>query len=33
MKITRIYTAKDNQSHFEDIEIQLADGGKGSLMS
>jgi hypothetical protein len=33
MKITRIYTGEDNQSHFEDIDIHLKDGGKGGFMS
>ena len=33
MKITRIYTGKDNQSHFEDIDILLKDIGKGGFMS
>ena len=27
MKITRVYTGPDNQSHFEDVDIQLKDGG------
>jgi hypothetical protein len=27
MKITRIYTGDDNQSHFEDIDIPLEDNG------
>ena len=26
MKVTRIYTGPDNQSHFEDVEISLKDG-------
>jgi hypothetical protein len=33
MKITRIYTGKDNQSHFGDTDILLKDRGKGGLMS
>jgi hypothetical protein len=33
MKITRIYTGADNQSHFEDLEIPLKDGGKSSFIS
>jgi len=33
MKITRIYTGEDNQSHFEDIDIHLKDGGKGGFKS
>ena len=27
MKITRIYTGEDEQSHFEEIEIPLIDQG------
>ncbi len=27
MKITRIYTGQDNESHFEDMEIPLIDKG------
>ena len=27
MKVTRIYTGADNESHFEDIEIDLKDLG------
>ena len=26
MKITRIYTGQDNESHFEDLEIEMNDG-------
>jgi hypothetical protein len=33
MKITRVYTGPDNQSHFEDREIPLKDGGKAGFMS
>jgi uncharacterized cupin superfamily protein len=33
MKITRVYTGADNKSHFEDIEVQLKDGGKAGFMS
>ena len=33
MKITRVYTGTDNKSHFEDIEVQLKDGGKAGFMS
>jgi hypothetical protein len=33
MKITRIYTGEDNQSHFEDIDILLKDIGKGDFIS
>jgi len=27
MKVTRVYTGPDSQSHFEDVDIQLKDGG------
>lgn len=27
MKITRLYTGPDNESHFEDFEIELSDAG------
>lgn len=27
MTITRLYTGDDNESHFEDFEIELEDGG------
>ena len=27
MKITRLYTGEDQESHFEDIEIELKDAG------
>ncbi|NBC26653.1 MAG: hypothetical protein GVY08_07325 [Bacteroidetes bacterium] len=27
MNITRLYTGSDNESHFEDIEIELEDAG------
>lgn len=27
MKITRLYTGSDNESHFEDVEIELEDAG------
>ena len=33
MKIVRIYTGPDNQSHFEDIEVPLKDGGKTGFIS
>ena len=33
MKVTRIYTGDDGQSHFEDIEIELRSGGVAGLMS
>ena len=29
MKITRIYTGDDGESHFEDIEVPLTDHGGG----
>lgn len=28
MEITRLYTGADNESHFEDIEIEIDDAGK-----
>jgi hypothetical protein len=33
MKIVRIYTGADNQSHFEDLKIPLKDSGKIGFMS
>ena len=33
MKITRIYTGSDNQSHFEDVEIPLKGDGAIGRMS
>ena len=34
MKVTRIYTGEDNESHFEDLEIPLKDlGSIGSISS
>jgi hypothetical protein len=33
MKITRIYTGDDNESHFEEVEIPLAAGGFAGLIS
>ena len=33
MKILRIYTGPDNQSHFEDIEVPLKDDGKVGFLS
>ncbi len=33
MKVVRIYTGPDNQSHFEDLEVPLKDGGKIGFMS
>jgi hypothetical protein len=33
MTILRIYTGPDNQSHFEDVQIPLKDGGKVGFLS
>lgn len=33
MKITRLYTGSDNESHFEDLEIPLQDGGNIGQLS
>ena len=33
MKVVRIYTGPDNQSHFEDVQIPLKDSGKIGFMS
>ena len=33
MKITRLYTGDDNESHFEDIDIALEDKGPIGLLS
>jgi hypothetical protein len=33
MKVVRIYTGPDNQSHFEDLEIPLKDAGKTGFLS
>jgi uncharacterized cupin superfamily protein len=33
MKVLRIYTGADNQSHFEDLQVPLKDGGKIGFMS
>ena len=33
MKITRLYTGSDGESHFEDIEIPLEDSGDIGVMS
>jgi len=33
MKITRLYTGDDGESHFEDIEIRLQDTGSTSRQS
>ena len=33
MKITRLYTGKDNASHFEDIDIPLEDHGDIGMLS
>lgn len=31
MKVTRIYTGEDGQSHFEDLEVPLGPGRVGSV--
>ena len=33
MKITRLYTGSDNESHFEDIEIELESSGEIGQLS
>lgn len=33
MKITRLYTGDDNESHFEDIDIPLKDAGEIGRLS
>ncbi len=33
MKVTRIYTGKDGESHFEDLEIPLQDAGDIGALS
>lgn len=33
MKITRLYTGTDNESHFEDIEIELNNAGEIGKLS
>ena len=33
MRIVRLYTGVDNQSHFEDIDVPLKDGGKTGFIS
>lgn len=33
MKIVRIYTGDDGESHFEDLEIDLQEDGFGGVMS
>jgi hypothetical protein len=33
MKVVRIYTGADNQSHFEDLQIPLKDSGKAGFLS
>lgn len=33
MKITRLYTGSDNESHFEDIEIELDSAGEIGTLS
>ncbi|MBI2767616.1 MAG: hypothetical protein HYX53_17095 [Chloroflexi bacterium] len=31
MKVTRIYTGDDNESHFEDLDVPLKEGVYGSI--
>ena len=33
MKVLRIFTGPDNQSHFEDVEVPLKDSGKVGFLS
>jgi hypothetical protein len=33
IRVVRIYTGPDNQSHFEDIEVPLKDAGKTGFLS
>ena len=33
IKVVRIFTGPDNQSHFEDVEVPLKDGGKVGFLS
>ena len=33
MKVIRIYTGSDNQSHFEDVLVPMKDAGKIGFMS
>ncbi|HEX7810822.1 MAG TPA: hypothetical protein VF460_02845 [Burkholderiales bacterium] len=33
MKVLRIYTGTDNQSHFEDMQVPMKDGGKIGFLS
>jgi hypothetical protein len=33
MKITRLYTGEDNESHFEDVDIPLEDKGSIGMLS
>jgi len=33
MQVVRIYTGPDNQSHFEDLQVPLKDGGKVGFLS
>jgi hypothetical protein len=33
MRVVRLYTGPDNQSHFEDLDVPLKDGGKIGLLS
>lgn len=33
MTVVRLYTGSDNQSHFEDVQVPLKDGGKVGFLS
>ena len=33
MRVVRLYTGPDNQSHFEDIDVPMKDGGKIGFLS
>jgi len=33
IKVVRVYTGPDNQSHFEDIQVPLSDAGKTGFLS
>lgn len=33
IKVVRLYTGPDNKSHFEDIQVPLADAGKTGFLS
>jgi len=33
MTVVRLYTGADNQSHFEDVQVPLKDGGKVGFLS